>query len=268
MKFLISNYSNPWFTEPHYINASLNLAGVKSEMYNQQHSLYDNFDRCKPDIYVTHISNISKDLVSYLKDNKKIKLLISVIGANPEIIKECTSFMTSNEITHSVFSQENIELEGVKILHIPAGADIFLATGNKEFKIDKLIFVNNVEEIKTYEGTYHITSINQSIADKVDFILPITALNAIFSNYNEIIFCNNWYIGSQISFNAIYSGTKVIFDTKDSKDLDKIDNIFKKQKLYTSVKTKHTCLNRVKSLLSQLSYNDLASKLESEIEKL
>ncbi|MFN9956944.1 MAG: hypothetical protein ACK55I_27900, partial [bacterium] len=66
----------------------------------------------------------------------------------------------------------------------------------------------------------------------------------------------------------IYSGTKVIFDTKESNDLEQINSIFKGGKLLSSVKNKHTCLHRVKSLLSQLNCKDIIEKLESEISKL
>lgn len=268
MKFLISNYSNPWNTESYYFNAGLNIIdGVKSEIFDTQQSVYDNFDRVKPDVFITHISQISKDVVYYLKDNK-IQLLVNVNGVPKDGIDGISSSLLSQNITPSFFGCEDLKLENAKYLKILPAADTFLNRSGQEYSIEKLIFVSQKYEIVDLEGTYHYATINQSISKDVDLFLPISALNSIFPSYDEIIFKGGFYIGSQISFNAIYSGTKVIFDTKDSNDLDKIDSIFKGQKLLSSVKNKHTCLHRLKSLLSQSSMVDLANKLGDKIESI
>lgn len=265
MKFLISNYSNPWNTESYYFNAGLNLIdGVKSEVFNSNDSVYDNFDRIKPDVFITHASQISKDVIYYLKDSQ-IQMIINSNGITKEVIENISSALLSQNITPVFFGCEDIKLENTKYFKILPAADIFLNRSEQEYAIKKLIFVSQKDEIVDLDGTYHYVTINQNISKDADLFLPISALNNIFGNYNEIIFKGGFYIGSQTSFNAIYSGTKVIFDTKDSSDLDKIDSIFKGQKLLSSVKNKHTCLHRLKSLLSQLSMTDLANKLGDKI---
>jgi hypothetical protein len=244
MKFLISNYSTYWNTEPLYFNVGLNsINGVKSSLMNSQQSVYDNFDITNPNVFITHLSEISKDMISYLQDK--------------DIIDNSSAVLASEKLNPIFFGNDDINVENAKYIKILSAADTFLSTGKKEYSIQKLIFVNKLDEIVNLEGTYHYATNNQEISDKVDIFLPIISLNTLFSNYDEIIFKGEDYIGSQ-----------VIFDTKDTAGLDKIDSIFKGQKLLSSVKNKHTGLHRLKSLLSQLSYSELSNNLESVINKL
>ena len=105
MKFLISNYSNPWNTESYYFNAGLNLIdGVKSEIFNSNDSVYDNFDKIKPDIFITHASQISKDVIYYLKDNQ-IQIIINCNGITKEAIENISqnsSILTPAEANVSI----------------------------------------------------------------------------------------------------------------------------------------------------------------------
>ena len=271
MKFLISNYSTVWSTEPYYFNAGLNtIEGVSSSIINPNLSIYDNFDLQKPDVFISSFEQLTKDVISYLRDNKNIKLLINISQAKIEVVESSYNAMLEMDLKPILFS--NTELKSnIKYAHIMPGADIFLSNTPTvtAYNIDKLIFVDNEHQInKEKDGTYHYTTIVSNLIDKVDFVLSAFDLNKIYHNYNVIIFCGNTYIGSQISFDAIYSKKKVIFDTKDNADLDKIDEIFKKQKLFTSVKNKHTCLHRLKYLLSQASIQDIANKLNDKIESL
>ena len=268
MKFLISNYSNPWNTEALYFNAGLNLIdGVQSVIMDNQRSVYDNFDSVHPNVFITHLSQISKDTVSYLKQHNNIQLIINVNGIPKDSIDNASTVLLSEKLNPIFFGSEDIKIDGSKYFRILSAADTFLSYGDKEYSIEKLIFVNSSDDILDMDGTYHYTTINQEIASKVDLFLPISSLNSLFSNYDEIIFKGGSYIGTQLTFNAIYSGAKVFFDTKDSNDLDRIDSIFKGQKLLSSVKNKHTGLHRLKSFLSQLSHLELANGLESVINK-
>jgi hypothetical protein len=268
MKFLISNYSTPWNTEPFYINAALSLIGVESKIFNPQGSIYDECDSFLPDVIITNINHISKSVLHYLINNKKITLMVNTEGASKEDIQKLSSSIVSAGINTIFFGSVDLELNETKYVKIIPSADIFLNKGKNEYNINKLIFVSNKDDIVEMDGSYHYTSQIQSLLSDVDFILPINVLATLFANYDEIIFKDPAYIGSQTSFNAIYSGTKVIFDTKDNNNLEKINTIFKGGKFLSSVKNKHTCLHRVKSLLSQLNCKDITDKIEREIEKL
>lgn len=269
MKFLISNYSTPWNTESFYIHASLSTINEPCKLFNiQQSSIYDEFDSFDPDVFITHISHLSKDIMHYILNNKKINLLVNVNNIDTSKLDEFSDSLKKNNIPVVFFGNPDLKITNNKYIRILQGADIFLNGGEKTYSVEKLIFVDKEEEIIEIDGTYHYTSHNQSLVDKLDFILPINVLNTLFANYKEIVFKGNSYIGSQLSFNAIYSGAKVTFDTKISEDLDRIDSIFKGGKLLSSVKSRHTCLHRVKSLLSYLNDKEISEKLEREIEKI
>jgi hypothetical protein len=268
MRFLISNYSTPWFTEPYYFNAGINLIeGATSNLFDNQRSVYDNFDMSKPDIFVTHAIQLNWDIVHYLKNNHNIKIAININNVDDENISKINDFLKLQTIEPFFFGAKNSNVNG-KFVKVSEAADIFLHSGGDAYRIEKLIFVEKPEDIIPVDYTCHYTSIKQELANIVDFILPINGLNSIFKNYDEIVFKGDFFIGSQISFNAIYSGTKVVFDSKESNSLDKIDDIFKNQKLLSSVKNRHTGLHRLKTLLSSLQCTELAKKVESELEKL
>lgn len=269
MKFLISNYSTPWFTEPYYFNAGLNLIdGETCTMFDNQRSVYDNFDKSQPDIFITHASQINNDIVHYLKSSGKIKLVMNINGVDDTNISKIVDFLKLHKIDYALFGCNEINQPEVKFIKVPEAADIFLNYLDSRYNIEKLIFIDKPEDIIDSKITCHYTSNNQELTSIVDFILPINILTSIFKNYNEIVFKGDSFIGSQISFNAIYSGTKVVFDTKDSPSLDKINDIFKNQKLLSSVRNKHTGLHRLKTLLNYLQLTDITKKLESEINKL
>jgi hypothetical protein len=261
MKFLISDYSTPWNTEPFYINAALSKINIESKIFDSRSSIYDEFDLFKPDILITHISGVSKDMIHYMLSNKNISLLININNIDTTSLEDFAASLSDKKINAKFFGNSNLELKNGSYIKILESADIFLNSGNAEYSIEKLIFVEKEEDIVELDGTYHYSSWNHKLADKVDFILPVHVLNTLFRNYKEIVFKGRSYIGSQLAFNSIYSGTKVTFDTKDTKDLEKIDDIFKGQKLLSSVKNKHTCLHRLKTLLNSLHIDDKASEL-------
>lgn len=268
MKFLISNYSTPWNTESFYIHESLSRIGEEVSLYNNQNSVYDEFDKFQPDVFITHISFISKDVMHYITKNKKSTLLININNIDTENLQRFSDSLNANQINAIFFGEHDLDIKNTQFIKIMPSADIYLNSSGNQYNIDKLIFVEREEDIVSLDGTYHYTSCNQNLINKVDFVVPINLLASLFPNYREIIFKGESYIGSQVSFNAIYAGTKVIFDTKNASSLEKIDNIFKGNKLLSSVKNKHTCLHRTKSLLSKINNKNIIEKLEREIEKI
>lgn len=272
MKFLIHDYSTPWNTEPLYLNATLNLFnqfGIQSTLYDSRISLYDNLDRNNPDCYILDIENINSDLMSYLQDNnkkaKKLKLLINMSKANEEIINTLQEKFSNVDLNFTFFGDKYLQLKNY--CHILPSVDLFLANIHfkKEYNIDKLIFVYDDSEITDYDGSYHYTTLNLEIKDKVDFVVDISHLQRLFVNYENIIFKNSCYIGTEVCFNAIYTGIKTTFEPMDNDIRDKLDLVFKGEKLLKSVKNYHTCLNRVQKLASIIDCKDILNNVH-EIE--
>ena len=275
MKFLINDYSTSWNTEPLYLNATINLFnefGVESRLYNTSLSLYDNLDKTNPDVYILDIEQISTDLLSYMQDceekNKKLKLLINVNKANKDVIKTLSTKFEDIDLDFILFGDQNYDLKSYQTI-LPA-VDLFLAhiKFEKEYTIDKLIFVNNEDEIVDLDGTYHYTSLNQNLKDKVDFMVDISYLQRLFANYEHIIFKNPWYIGTEVCFNTIYTGKKVSFEPMNNETRDKLDLVFKGEKILTSTKNNHTCLHRIKQIATKIGCQQITDnvvQIESKI---
>jgi len=267
MKFLIYNYASPWSTEALYLNAGLNLFEkniCSSSMYNKNMSVYDNFDLNKPDYVITKSNLIDKDFLSYISSNHDIKVLINV-----DYLDDLTVFNEKMQLLNpniSLFGSRHMNLKNY--VQILPSADIFIHPGIPQYDIDKLIFIKNESDICDLEGSYHYTTDDLKLTDKVDFVLSITDLQKIFCNYKEIVFKHIDYIGSQVSFNAIYSGKRVTFETNDKNYTDRMNSIFKGSKQLNAVKKKHTCLHRLKTITNYLGLNDISKNVDTLLEKI
>jgi hypothetical protein len=268
MKFLISDYSSHWSTEPYYFNAGLNSVGIISNIWNKNASVYDNFDTYKPDVFIGHASDLSKDLISYLKENLEIKIALNINGAEEKHIEAIENMFETYNIKCLFFGANEVNCKKMKFVKILHAADLFMTQAKKQFNIDKAIFVDKKEQMLESNGTYHYLTTNPELGKDVDIFYPIVELNRLFPSYDEIIFRDPSYIESQIAFDAIKSGVKVIFDLKDSASLDKINELFKGEKFFASIKTRHSCFHRLKSLVSQLSYPDIVNKINEKINKI
>ena len=163
----------------------------------------------------------------------------------------------------------------INVVNILHGADIYLSPAEKlDYKIDKAIIVQNKSQIDySYSGSYHYLSTNEQLVKDVDIVQPIMRIHNLYSNYSEIIFKPFHDIIPQVFFDAILNNDNVSYEcdgTEKSKlTNEKIKSILGEDisKWRNIVKLKHTCLNRTKSLLSQLPCNDLVLKLGKIIEE-
>jgi hypothetical protein len=287
MKLVITDYSSYNQTEPSYFNTSLNLIdGCSSTLWNtSQISAYDIFDMVKPNIWITHIKSIVTDGLAYMsKEDPNIQLIINITSANQEEVYNVENFILDKKINCAFFftnlDDSAIKSKKIKILNIQLGADIFLGDGKLNYYIDKGIFVNNKSEMKSYNGSFHYIANNQSLEKDVDVTLSIQQLSSIYKNYGEIVFRYFDRIVPQLFYDAVYRGNKVYYDIDNTEKVEYVNSKFKKllkidtdlcsdgldfNSIKECVKSKHTCLNRVKSLLSQLPCNDMIEKLETII---
>ena len=286
MKFLISNYSSESQTEPFYFNTSINLLnGYKSTLWdNNTTSAYDIFDLVKPDYYITHISAIPTDVIDYLRNHKTTSIILNVTGETRDNLEKMEQILIEESIKCPFFytnsDDEVYKLKNIKMLSIPFGADVFFNTGSLSFNIDKGVIINSENDIKHYETPHHIISYNTSLINVSDMVLSIQQMAAIYKNYNEIIFTFFGNLIPQVFYDAIYYGNKVYYDIDDpeknkilSQKLEKILKIdcdlriIKNfNKIKQTIKEKHTCLHRVKSLLSQLPSEDGIKNIDNLIE--
>lgn len=286
MRILISDYSSDLSTEPLYLNTCFNSAGCKSTLLSDSTSIYDGFDMVNPDIYVTHHRILSKDLLLYFKENqsKKIDLVINITGMSQDVLSRLDSILLENDIKPALYfincydsglkSRNNI----VPILH---GADLFLSSEKKQYSIDYGILIQSKEDLGAIGETYHYITYNKDIDKIADIFLPTHRLTHLYHNYNHIVFKYFDGIFPQAFFDAAIKVNSVFFDLTDDKSKDKLNQHIEKLlgegdhcklsdldsgKIRTQINSKHTCLHRAKSLLSQLPAKEYIDNLQKIID--
>jgi hypothetical protein len=292
MKFLINNYSSNNQTEPMYLNAGINLiTGMSSFLWNgQQISAYDAFDLMKPDYFITHIDNLPMDCLSYMKNNKNIELILNITGTQETNINNVVNILEEHDIKSAFFftNSDNIDikLKNINIITIGLGADVFFAAGNNNklnYRINKGVFINNKSQVKNLDGTYHHLSHENNMQGYADIVLPIYGISNIYKNYDNIIFKFFGTIIPQTFYDSVFYGNKVYYEIEDSVLANNINEKFKKifkinydicnnenvdfGSLKDKIKSKHTCLHRLKSLLSQLPLQDSVKNIDNLIKK-
>ena len=279
MRFLIDNYASNDSTEPYYLNATLNnIEGCVSHIWNRNIGAYDIFDMTKPDIFIAQKDKISMDAARYISENKNIGMIINITGfTNNELLDLENVVSKHNLSVPFVFNNgfDKLKSNKINVVNILRGSDIYLLPVEKlEYKIDKAIIVQNKSQIDhKYSGTYHYLSTNDNLVNEVDIVQPVMRIQNIYANYSEIIFKPFYGVVPQIFFDAILNHSNVSYECDGSEKskltIEKINSILgeDRSEWQKVVKSKHTCLNRTKSLLSQLPCNDLILKLGKMIEE-
>lgn len=286
MKILISDYSSDFTTEPMYLNTCFNNAGCKSTLLPNKTSLYDGFDICKPDVYITHHKMLSKDLLLYLKENsdRKLDLIVNISDMSQENLSKLDSVLNENKIKPALYFVNYYD-HGLKsrnnIISLLPGADLFLKSENKQYDIEYAIMIQSKEDCKPIGDTYHFVTYNQNIDKIADIFLPIYRLAHLYSNYRHIVF--KYFDGyfSQAFFDASIRVDSIFFDLTNSEQTELLTSQLNKLlgdknfcsltslnsgKIKNIVLNKHTCLNRAKSILSQLPAKEYVDNLQKIIE--
>lgn len=277
MKFVIQNYASNYHTEPYYFNMAINLLpNSKSCIWNTSEiSAYDIFDIVKPDVYITHALLINQDAIKYMQSNKNIGLVVNANGVSEADLYNIEDILLNHNVNCEFFfhdSMYNVKTKKIKTVQINAGADVFLDIEKQKFLIDNAIIIDSANEIKEYDVSHHNITSNSKIKDSADLFLPSARVASLFRNYNNIVFRSlPW--SSQLLYDAIYYANNVIIDFDDNSKIDYFNKSIKMNIIDTDFKTlketikqKHTCLNRTKSLLSQFSSKEQLEHLEALIQ--
>lgn len=281
MRFLVENYSNHNNTESYYINEVLNhIDGCKSYLWDSRStSSYDMFDMTKPNFFITHIANLSKDTIIYLSENKHISLVMNLSGCTEQYFNNIQTILKSNEVKCPLsfvnYANYSYQSDFINIATIYHGADVFLGDGkNVQYKINNAIILNTKNKLPyNEEESCHYISLDSNLQDVVDFVAPVMQLSNVYKNYDIIHFEGFNNVIPQVFFDAIYYGNNISYP-KDNKLFEEICRLLRIEslsditKLKRIVKEKHTCFNRVKSILSQLPCSEQVSKLTKVMEQI
>lgn len=254
MKILVDNYLSNEHTQPLYFYESLrNIEGIESFYWPQRSSAYDVFDDVKPDIFISSV-NCEYEKVHYL-ERSDMSHVINTDGG--ELIQNLKDALGKNT-TYISFSNKP---ECKRIMHC-ADTNLLRNTDSIDFNIPTAYFVTKESNVDD-KGSYHKISCN---FDKVDVMLPEYQLFTLYRHYDKIIF-RDIKAFNQSFFDALLVCDNVYYENVDD-SLDEISNKIFKQVLNIKNKDnvdmsavrdhvleKHTCVNRTKSLLSQLPIN-------------
>ena len=280
MKIIIDNYAHGDSSDAIYFNHHISEEdGYNCTLINERRvSFYDLFDRNNPDVYITSAQKLTKDALMYLSENKNVKLILSVKGVSHRDILEIEQMILSGGVNCPFFiSNANDSCmpftKKIKVHRILESYDTNLPTdsGELEFNINKCIVVDEANEVRNYDDTFHAVSTSPIKNTNVDFTMPIVWLSSVLKNYNEIILTNITRSIPQIFFQAIACGCRVYYDIKDSKQSEEakntINNIFKMDivlnykdnnklqdfsELQKAIIENHNSKKRTLSLLSQI----------------
>jgi hypothetical protein len=285
MNFVIGNYASATQTEPMYIDATLKAIGCKSAIWNPTKiSAYDIFDMVKPDYHLTHITAIMTDVVSYIKENGGVELIINISGANQDVVTNTERLLKERNVPIAFLftNSDDCSIESeARLIKIGFGADLFLSKGNIPYNLDLGQIVFSKEHIKSFDCPYHTISYVKSLENDVDILLPVNQLSNIYHNYDRLVFRSFGAIIPQCLYDAIYYGKHVSYDIDDEDTRkvvsEKIKKIFRTDmdicdpnnvdsvELRKQLLDRHTCFHRVKSILSQLPSSEYLSKIDQLI---
>jgi hypothetical protein len=279
MKVLVDNYSSIYTTEPMYLSTTINsIDGCSSTIFPTDYkiSVYDKFDLVKPDIYITHAMFLNNDVISYLVENKNIQVVINISGINQAQVSQVEEMFLYHNLKSLLFfinyHNHGLVCKNFNIFALPHSADLYLGVSKDvKYDIDSGIIVSEKSQISKRNGTYHYISLNNSMIKDVDIVMSTVQLSNIYQNYKNIIIKPFRKVVPQYFYDAIFYGQSVSYENDGKEDpmIDMIQGIFKDldpKVLKETVRNKHTCLNRTKSLLSQLPCNEIVIKLGKMME--
>lgn len=264
MRSLIQNYSSEISTEPVQFNQALLELGVEATMWDAKLSAFDVFDRANPDIFITHYSLVSKDLVKRLKDTE-VKVALNCTGINSENLDILNGCGLKVDLAYTNFPND------LNLTVIQPCCDIFLARRKVDapkYDIDNLIIINDQSDLHLLDnpptGTFHVLTTRQDLnaLKEVDAYLPIHSMYSVFSNYKHIV-CGNYF---QSAFDAAYYGGKcdIVDSNSTLEPLRGTGEKTLKSLVKLSVETVATPYNRISELLGRIGEDNLAGKADEK----
>ena len=290
MRTLIHNYSSALSTEPMYFTRCLEMCGLQTHLWSDKSvSAFDIFDAVQPDVFLSHYAFLTNDIVKYLTQNKKIKTVLNVTGANEQELVSIEQVFSENKLevpfvfTNMHDSMYKHKTKRIRMVNILPSVDIFLPLVDlPDFEIDLAVIATDMNELvknaTKSKDTYHLLSLG---GDNKEFDLSanIQLLRGMYGKYKEIVLTSDIsVVFSQVLFEAALNANKLSIkvDKKQQPTLDKIfaslfhddgnDDVGKLIK--QQVQRKHTCVNRTARLCKLLKNEEATQKLKKMGEQL
>lgn len=276
MRILIQNYASPISSEPLYLNQTFSTAeGIESHLWSPSSmSVFDVFDRFKPNVFVCHYLGVSNEIISYIAQNNDIKLAVNITNIDEQDLSTLEKLLTENKITCSVMFSNNYDFidqckpEVFKYEKLLPCADIYFAPSDiPDYKLQAgMIASSQSEELTKLEekfDSYHKMKIGVEQDDNFDINTNVIMLASLYSKYEEIVICDSVDVAfSQIFFDAFLKSEKVSVKLPNDQQhffTKALSEIFKEEegedmisKIKNQIKENHTCVNRARQLLEAI----------------
>ena len=291
MKFVIQNYSSNTTTEPLYFDMCLKqIQGVETFVWNSNEiSVYDCFDKLKPDILITDFRVVTNDMIKYLSGSSKIQVLMNITGASQENMEIVTHILITNNIECPfLFNNAPTELtkclpKSIKIESILSGYDVFAAHAKRnlpDFNIGAGLVTFNNKDLLNKESKAYETCHKMSIGDpnngvEADMFLSIYELASLYHKYNTVVLVDSLTnVFSQVLYDALAlaKDVKIVTPEEEKSQIGMIfESVFgrdsKIEDAKKIIKKKHSCFNRTKRLLEKLKCTNYVDSISKIIEK-
>lgn len=277
MKFLVTDFETTQSTEAAYLSHEISQHEEhESILISPRDSIYDYGDRFNPDIIISSLSALSRGVIDYLVDNKHIKFILHTGDALLKKVIEIETILLEKEI-NCIFMFSNIKpilTKDIPFVRISSGADIGLINvqTNKLFKYPKALFLTkdatfeHISQFFKSNEQFHVIT-NVQADGHIDIYKPERFMIPLYRSYQEIVFMGLNENIPQAFFNTLAMGIKTYYVSQDEKVKTSLNKLFGQEvnldynsdskltdfsDLRQLVVTKHTSINRTKTLLSQI----------------
>jgi hypothetical protein len=308
MKILLHNYSSELSSEPAYLYHALNQCGVNVGIWADPNmSAFDVFDLFSPDVFVTHVENLSPDIVKYLQQNGKIELVLNATTMSDSQFSNMELFLKEKSLTVPLVFSNSLSFKprpktSLNLQQLLPAFDLFarlqrqvdpsilplckeVIVSQKYGKVLKefLLQESLTDAVDNKKINYHLAQFtNGEKSEDFDIRANILSLQALFDMYQTISIAGPAdFCLSQIFFDSAINAREmsIIADDKDNfhKGLDEIftdTNLQSnnrdeiKAEIKKQVKQRHTPFHRAATLLKHLKNKDAMAKVEKFKESL
>jgi len=282
MKILLEHNYNQFNTRQLYLNHLISsLPDVECSLRNTNLSFYDSMDMFSPDLYILDAQMMSDDTIKFLIDNKNIAIAIGISDIVEKHAQQLDAIIKDNKINCKLyFSNKFNHIDYISKLSRPIfklmeGFDEGLDGSEihqPQYSFPNYTYIDEPNGLYSndFELFHSLTCMPFSSNKKIDISLNCMLMSKLLQNYDHGLF----YLGEfipQMFFHSIMHNKKTSFYSSDEKSTKKIDGILRKifdldddttmihgknncdqLKVREKIKEKHSGLNRMRRLLSQL----------------
>jgi hypothetical protein len=277
MRFLVTDFETSQSTEAAYLSHELNeYEDHQSILISPRDSIYDYGDKFRPDFIISSLNALSRATIDYLSDNKHIKFILHTGDSLLKRVLEIESLLIDKNI-NCAFMFNNIKpiiTKEIPFVRVGSGADIGLINSKteKHFKYPKALFLtknatyNHISQFFAKDEMFHVLT-NVKSDGHIDIYRPENLMIPLYRSYDEIIFIGLSDNLPQAFLDTLAMGIKTYYISESNKVKEAISKVLGSgidldynspsrcedfSSIRQTVITKHTSINRAKSILSQI----------------